>query len=430
MSAADTGRPMSKLVYRSRAAKALSAQDVHELTRTSQARNEREAITGLMVYDNDCFFQWIEGPAENVDRVMHSIRNDERHTEIEVLGHEQIAARAFDGWSMKLATPGPILAPWRRDVIEPPRKIVEDLRRRPELASALLVMLGPGAKSQVQETQDLAHQSLSDKTAAIVKAVFLSAVVPELQDLHLNSIALHVPVVDPRARELADLLVSSDQAAALELIEELRCGGLGLTPMFATLFEPAARQLGDLWDEDLCTEFDVALGLCRLQTAARFLSADVQRPGGSPGPAVLIVPEPGEIHRLGAALDGGVLRKAGWSPHCDYPSNDQALQDVVSTAWFDVLDLSLSVAFRREHRLAAMGRTIASVRRASCNRNLVVMVGGRVFRERDTAGSEVGADLVVKTAADVEKSILNTVTSTRAATPSPSAELQVLATYA
>ncbi len=139
----DAGRPMSKVVYQSRASRALSPQEIDELTCTSQARNEREAVTGLMVYDDHRFFQWIEGPADSVDRIMHSIRGDARHTDVNVLSNERIAERAFDGWSMKLATPNAVLTSWRRDVIDPPVEIVDGLRTRPELASNLLMMLRP-----------------------------------------------------------------------------------------------------------------------------------------------------------------------------------------------------------------------------------------------------------------------------------------------
>ena len=83
-----------------------------------------------MVYDNHRFFQWIEGLRTALDHIMHSRRHDERHTNVEVLGSEQIFSRTFDGWSMKTAAPGPVLASWRRDMIDPRREIMESLRGR------------------------------------------------------------------------------------------------------------------------------------------------------------------------------------------------------------------------------------------------------------------------------------------------------------
>jgi hypothetical protein len=139
---------------------------------------------------------------------------------------------------------------------------------------------------------------------------------------------------------------------------------------------------------------------------------------------VLIVPEPGELHRLGAALDNSILGNAGWSPDCAYPADDRALQEILASKWFDVLDLSLSIALRREHFLPRLTETIARARGASQNPALVVVVGGRVFREQRAAGTRVGADLAVLTSGTVDRSILRQMSATRSRTE----EHQVVAT--
>jgi methanogenic corrinoid protein MtbC1 len=254
----------------------------------------------------------------------------------------------------------------------------------------------------------IAQLPLQHKTAAILKRVMLSSVIPKLATGHgLQVTPAPLLPANPRASELAELLIAADQAAAAELIKELQAAHGPFVNFYATLFEPAARQLGDLWSDDTCSEFDVTLGLCRLQTAIRLLSADTLRPLPSrlPQPIVLIAPEPGELHRLGAALDSDVLWNAGWSPHCEYPTDDKTLQDLVSSTWFDVLDLSLSAAFRREHWLPRIAETIAHAREASRNPALMVVVGGRVFLEEKSAATTVGADLATKTALHVDRSI-------------------------
>jgi hypothetical protein len=193
------------------------------------------------------------------------------------------------------------------------------------------------------------------------------------------------------------------------LIQELHATEGVVMPLFPTLLEPAARNLGDLWSEDACSEFDVTLGLCRMQTAMRLLGAGSMRrtASRSPGPAVLIAPEPGELHQFGAALDSEVMWNAGWAPHSAFPSDDKALQDMLAGTWFDALDVSLSAAFRREHWLPRLTRTIADARRASQNPALVVLVGGRIFVEQKTARTQVGADAASMTALDVEHLILH-----------------------
>jgi methanogenic corrinoid protein MtbC1 len=405
---------LSKLVYRSRAAQPLSSLELYRLALAAQSRNRAEQITGVVLYDRDSFFQWLEGPADSLERMMRSIRNDPRHVDVEVLETQSAHTRLFTDWSMKLAATGEASESWRRDVMEPPAQIVADLRLNPHSAPLLLAGLMPGAGgvSTDQVTEFRASSSrapLNHHAAAILKAVILETVVPELADKHgLARFRSRALPANARAAELADMLVASDQIAALELIKELQAETASSLLHYATLFEPAARRLGDLWSEDSCSEFDVALGLSRIQTAVRLLSTDLVRSRGRrvPGPEVLVAPEPGEFHRLGAALDSEVMWNVGWNPHCEYPADDHALQDLVSATWFDVLDLSLSAAFRREHWLPRLAKTIAQAREASRNPALVVVVGGRLFAEGGTEGAQVGADMASTTALHVDESIM------------------------
>jgi hypothetical protein len=166
-----------------------------------------------------------------------------------------------------------------------------------------------------------------------------------------------------------------------------------------------------------------------LQSAVRLLTSGSAplRPSGLRRPLVLIAPEPGELHRLGATLDRSVLEHAGWSPTCEYPSDDATLDDLLNATWFDVLDLSLSAAFRREQSMGRLTETIANARRASRNPELVVVVGGRMFMEEKAAGFAVGADGANATSQHLNRSILRTMTATKTATETTTGTLQVTA---
>jgi methanogenic corrinoid protein MtbC1 len=384
---------------------------LHDLTLTAQVRNEREGITGLLLYDEGRFFQWLEGSAESLKRLMDSIRRDSRHVDVQVLRDCPTPSRRFTGWSLKLAAMGAGSVLWRQDVTEPPIEVIEGLRRRPDAAPAFLVGLVsvPTSRAPTWDGEPTSHLPMAEKTAAVLKNVFLSAVMPLLGVANANHLTGQPPAAHPLASELAELLVAADGDAARELIAELEQGAGAIGSLAASLLEPAARSLGDLWREDFCSEFDVTLGLCRLQSAVRLLSSGSARNPAShvPRPAVLIAPEPGELHRLGAMLDSTVLQTAGWS---------------------DVLDLSLSPAFRREHDLPRVTRTIAEARRASRNPALVVVVGGRVFLEEKSAGLAVGADHANSTSLNVNRTILRTMSETRTNTTSVSETLQVTAT--
>ncbi len=407
---------LARVVYRSHAVRALSPAELHDLACVAQARNSREAVTGLMLYDDKHFFQWLEGPARAVASVMDSIVVDRRHTNVEILDKGVAERRMFAEWSMKLAAPGPGMTSWQCDVIEPPREIVEALRAQPKAAPALLARLVPDSCAVLNDLDaDTASQRpLQQKTAAILRDVFLATVVPQLGLADGAAAGGRVSAPNPRALELAELLVAADQQAACDLLAELTDSGQRIGQLSAALFEPTARRLGDLWSEDFCSEFDVTLALCRLQSAARLfeLVGPQRMPSKHAYPVVLIVPRPGELHRLGAALDGSVLRNMGWMPRCEYPPDDQSLHDLLSSTWFDVLNLSLSAAFRRDHALTAVAKTIARARRASRNPGLSVVVGGRVFAEEHAAGAAVGADHANTTAMNVNLAILNTVAAT------------------
>jgi hypothetical protein len=175
---------LSTLVYRSRAVAPQSFEDLQHLTRTAQARNHREAVTGVLLHDDSSFFQWLEGPADGVERVMRSIRADPRHTDLDVLERRPSSERRFDGWSMKLAARGAALARWNGEVLEPPPGIVENLRRRPAAAPDLLVKLVPPPAGPAAGDSPLAASlgglALGRSTASVLKSVILEAVIPEL----------------------------------------------------------------------------------------------------------------------------------------------------------------------------------------------------------------------------------------------------------
>jgi hypothetical protein len=400
---------LSAIVYRSRAVQPLSGTELHWLTQVAQSRNRTEAITGLVVYDEGCFYQWLEGPREGLGRVMESIRRDPRHTDVEILDEHPSSMRHFGGWPMKLAAHALGAAPWQRDAIEPPAAIMNDLHLHPGEAPALLIKLSPASntpRSEYAPREADGRAAGSLLAAPVLHDVFRTAVIPHLLSHYARSPRPSGPAWT-RVGELAQLLIAADPDAASALLARLAVAE-SASAIAASIIEPAARALGDFWQDDVCSEFDVAIGLYRLQSAVRRigLHAMPHYDGDAPPPAVLVVPEPGERHLLGAALHSDALWQAGWAPQSEFPATDTALQDLVHEQWFDALDLSLSPAFRRDHWLPRVSTTIAKARQASRNPGLVIVVGGRVFTEGADAGTQVGADAASTTAMNVDAVIL------------------------
>jgi hypothetical protein len=185
---------------------------------------------------------------------------------------------------------------------------------------------------------------------------------------------------------LARLLVAADPAEAFALLDILHAEAGSLRASCMWVSEPVARDLGDLWAADEVSEFDVTLGLGRLQQSFRKLCLEAdhnERPPERLRGCILIAPLPGEQHLMGAVFDAEMMWREGWDTHCEFPADNAALIQLVKREWFDVVDLSLSLAFKREDWMPRMAATIAAVRSASRNPKLVVVVRGRVFFDHD-----------------------------------------------
>jgi methanogenic corrinoid protein MtbC1 len=392
---------LSAFVYRSRAARPFSYPELQQLMRDAQSRNHEESLTGLMVYDEPYFYQWLEGPPDSVGRVRQSIKKDPRHQEIEVLRETPISARMFNGWDMKLATRAPQGGLWQRDVIYPSLTTITALRRDPNAAPDLMAKLAVGAAGRADG---------ATQTGVILKDLIRSQILPELAVRHGFAPVIPAVLIDARVAELTELLLATDAEAALELIHEQAGQGASAVPLYASLLEPAARRLGDMLKDEGNNGLDLTIALSRLQSAVRLLGVESLNPfghhHGGAEPSVLVVPLPGEIHGLGAALDSEAMWQEGWSPQSEFPVSDEALQKIVKGHWFDVLDLSLSVSLRREHWLQRMATTIEMARRASMNPALIILAGGRVFAEDGATADTVGADGANKTASTIVEDIL------------------------
>jgi methanogenic corrinoid protein MtbC1 len=410
--------PLSSIVYRSRAKTPLGLPALQELVGLAQQRNQLEAVTGLLVYDFPCFYQWLEGPWDSLERIVHSIRRDPRHTEVEILSATPVEHRVFTGWNMKLATRDADPSLLRQDIMFPLLETVRALRRQPEAVPALLKNLAPHKQSAHQQSalrNSVRKSAVKTQPAAVLENLIRGNVIPELLLRH-GAAALIAPplILEKQSMELAGLLLAANPDSALDLIHRQIGRHRSAVPLFATLLEPAARRLGDLWQADACSEFDMTIALTYLQNAVRLLGTEfLQAPLNlANAPHVLVVPLPGELHSLGAALDSEAMWHEGWSPQSEFPSDNAALGKLLQADWFDVLDLTMSVALQRQHWLPRLKETVRLARRASRNQELIVMVGGRVFADEAATSSNVTADGHHATASHIATDILRMITVT------------------
>ncbi len=190
--------------------------------------------------------------------------------------------------------------------------------------------------------------------------------------------------------EFAQIVVTKNLEAAGEYVDMWLARGVPLETLFLKIFAPTARMLGEYWEADLCDFTEVAIGLCRLQQLLRDYSAHAEheiRPY-STGPRVVIAAATGENHTFGLYMVEEFFRRAGWEVWGGPTVRPRDILDLVRREWFALVGLSASC----ERSLDQLATDIRAIRAASRNKELNIMVGGRLFNDRPELVAQVGAD--------------------------------------
>jgi hypothetical protein len=91
------------VVYCSRASADVDAAGVDAIIATSLRNNPAWGITGMLVFGEGIFFQWLEGPRASILHLMTLLRSDSRHGQIIMLSEvEESRERLFPQWDMEL----------------------------------------------------------------------------------------------------------------------------------------------------------------------------------------------------------------------------------------------------------------------------------------------------------------------------------------
>ena len=93
---------IKSLAYTSLARFDLTARDLVDIHETARHLNALDGITGLLIFNGTRFLQIVEGSEEAIDALLERLRQDPRHSAIEVRDERHAEARAFPDWSMEL----------------------------------------------------------------------------------------------------------------------------------------------------------------------------------------------------------------------------------------------------------------------------------------------------------------------------------------
>ena len=242
------------------------------------------------------------------------------------------------------------------------------------------------------DPHDAAFASVSG-TAQLrrLENVLLREVLERLYQIHPDA---------PRARETAELpsneeiedfanlVIRPEPAAAAAFFARMVERAYGFETLSERFAAPVARRLGEFWDEDRCDFVDVAFGVARLKAFLAGISGRIERSVGARLPRALLLSTPGDNHMLALDVLSGFLKEAGWIVETQRGLDLESNTRYVAEEWTHVVGVTMGSL---DH-FDAVGRTLRTLRRASRNPEISVIVGGANFNADRDLAVRIGAD--------------------------------------
>lgn len=204
--------------------------------------------------------------------------------------------------------------------------------------------------------------------------------------------ALGSPVVTA----LAHALCEDDDDAEL-IVDDLLSAGLTLEDLCLDHLAPAARLLGDWWDNDKLPFTDVTIASARIHAIMRRISRAAPTPmARSQVRGAVFVAVPGEQHTLGVIMAADMFRRKGWDVGLLVGLTHDEVMARLTRDDRGVIGLSCS----GDHSCAALGRLMTSLRRHRPDAQLVI--AGQVVSDPRRIAALPAADAIVTCAVEAE----------------------------
>ncbi len=91
---------LSQLIYVSKRTKDCYERDIEQILERSVANNQKLGVTGVLLYSQSRFLQYIEGDFRTIMTLYEKIKKDERHYDATMIALMPISKRVFPNWQM------------------------------------------------------------------------------------------------------------------------------------------------------------------------------------------------------------------------------------------------------------------------------------------------------------------------------------------
>lgn len=74
--------------------------EISRILASARFNNQRNGVTGALLFNNGCFAQVLEGTTEALEETFERIQQDSRHGDVNLLAFGTAHSRSFNDWSM------------------------------------------------------------------------------------------------------------------------------------------------------------------------------------------------------------------------------------------------------------------------------------------------------------------------------------------
>lgn len=91
---------LSNLVYISRRKPECTDEEIDKILAACERNNGKSGITGILLYSDTEFVQYLEGDYEQIQSLYEKIKQDKRHEKVIFITSEILEERSFPSWQM------------------------------------------------------------------------------------------------------------------------------------------------------------------------------------------------------------------------------------------------------------------------------------------------------------------------------------------
>jgi methanogenic corrinoid protein MtbC1 len=194
-----------------------------------------------------------------------------------------------------------------------------------------------------------------------------------------------------------DAIREGDRRRAFQVIDEARESGVDLSTIYISVFQPALREIGRLWQQNSISVADehLATAITQAAMARAYQSAFTWR--SALGRTLIAACVDTERHEVGLRMLCDLLDLEGW--HTTYLGASVPVESLVTMVQRrrpDVVALSAALT----PHVPRVRTMIEEIKNALGDTRPLLIVGGRPFLDDPALATRVGADFTAQNAVD------------------------------